>query len=331
MKLVLALVSITALGSPALAQGLIVPITDTRSVSATSGADSESYTAAGFGVFNRTASAASSGPGGEFSDAFASMTSNILGDSIEIAGSASGNGSFGSSFCAESEALGTVTFEVTAACEFRFSGFVEAYDQGWSWATLKAQGSTNLLGGYIGLQFGVVPFDDAGYLQPGVYELYLSNYGGYCNDQYASMNYDVTLELTPFSGSDCSSSPNATGASAQLSARGTPSLGANDLVLEATAGPPGQFSMFLYGEAPSSTPLGNGTLCLGSPFVRLGAPELIDASGSRTLALDYGAAPFTTPQGMIQAGETWRFQWIFRDPVGAGLNLSDVLWVTFAP
>lgn len=331
MRVSLALLALAAPTSPALSQSLLVPLTDTRSVSATSDQSSESFQASGFGVFNETASAISNGPGGDFASSFASMTSNILPDSIEIAGSAAGNGSFASTFCAQAEALGDVTFDVPTACEYHFSGFVESYDQGWAFASFKRQGENALLGGYVGLQFGVVPFDDTGYLQPGTYIISLSNQGGYCYDQYASMNFDLDLDLTPFSGSDCSSAPNSSGQTAVLEASGTPSLSANDLVLEASGGPPGQFSMFLYGQTGATSPVGNGTLCLANPFIRLGGVAAVDPSGARTLPLDFTASPFNTAQGAIQAGETWRFQWIFRDTVGAGLNLSDVLWVTFAP
>ncbi len=331
MRVTLAFPALAVLTSPVLAQGLLVPLTDTRSVSATSDQSSESYQASGFGAFSETASTISNGPGGDFASAFASIDSDILPNSITIAGSAAGNGSFASSFCAQASALGDVTFEVPSACGFRFNGFVEAYDQGWAFATLRRQGNSALLGGYEGLQFGVIPFDDSGYLQPGTYVVSLSNRGGYCFDQYASMNYDLTLVLVPFSGSDCSSTPNSSGQTAVLAAKGTPSLAANDLILEASGGPPGQLSLLLFGETSATTPLGNGTLCLANPFLRVGGAAPVDPGGARTFPMDFTAFPFNSAQGAVQAGETWRFQWIFRDTVGAGLNLSDALWVTFAP
>ena len=68
-------------------------------------------------------------------------------------------------------------------------------------------------------------------------------------------------------------------------------------------------------------------LTLTSPALSQGL--LVPLTDARSVSAFSGS--FNTAQGAIQSGETWRFQWIFRDAGGAGLNLSDVSWVTFAP
>lgn len=331
MKRPLAITPLLLAASPAFAQTLYVPVSDTRAINAANGTTVERREPLPFQSFSDSLFVSETDPGGAFSNATVSMDSTVTANRIAVIGSATGNGTFQSPFCAQADATGDMVFEIPAACAFRMHGFVEAYDQAWAWVTLREQGSSADLGGYIGLDFGLIPFDDAGYLQPGTYVLSLSNMGGHCNGQFASMDYDVTLDLTPFAGSDCASTPNSTGLTATLGAEGTPSVAANDLVLQASGAPAGQFSLFLYGQTLGPMPLGNGNLCLADPFIRLGDVEPISASGDRTLPLDLTAHPFDTAQGAVQAGETWRFQLIFRDAVGAGLDLSDELWVTFAP
>ncbi|MEM9380295.1 MAG: S8 family serine peptidase [Planctomycetota bacterium] len=132
----------------------------------------------------------------------------------------------------------------------------------------------------------------------------------------------------------CQSSPNSTGVAATISAVGSTSIGANDLVLVASSCPPGSFGVFAYSPDRISQPLGNGTLCLGAQTIgapiRLG-PTTTDLLGGAVLAFDNQAPP--VPAGQVMAGDTWNFQFLYRDvPAGgAFFNLTDAISVTFCP
>jgi hypothetical protein len=143
--------------------------------------------------------------------------------------------------------------------------------------------------------------------------------------------YEVVLHLTDCQSTTyCPSTPNSTGAPAQLFMGGTPSISANDCWLEANSCPPGEFCLFVYGQGRAQIPLGNGTLCI-SPFhpglVRIAAPLLLDVQGRAECAIDFPALPV---DGLIQPGSTWCFQVWYRDPLfGAGNDFTDAIEVTF--
>ena len=98
-------------------------------------------------------------------------------------------------------------------------------------------------------------------------------------------------------------------------------------VVESSAVPPGQFGLFLYGQTQASIAVGDGTLCIAGPFFRLPAQQ-IDQFTTAFLPLDFNNLP---PGGEISSGETWNFQFWFRDPSGgpAGNNLSSAVQVQF--
>jgi hypothetical protein len=131
----------------------------------------------------------------------------------------------------------------------------------------------------------------------------------------------------------CTATPNSTGTAAAMGAAGSTSFAANDLVLMASSCPSNSVGMFAMARGQALTPLGNGNLCLGSslgPVVRLGVRS-IDALGLALLAYDNLAPPL--PAGQVAPGETWNFQFVFRDlgAGGAGFNLTDGLSLTFCP
>lgn len=338
MKTRTSFVALLLLAPSAASQALIVPTTDTRTVWAHASEgplgnyvqeDEELIRASGFGLFQAFATAQVSGPNG-FADGFAIIDSDIQDTRITVEGSTAGNGSLGPDLCGSGLLIGEVEFDVTAPSYFRFHGFVEGYDQGYGQAYLF-DGADNYLGGIFGLAKGVVPFEDTGVMQPGPYRLEFRGNGGYCSpDSYAFTRIDVALDLTPMGTNFCSSSANSSGSAATIGFSGTSSLAANDLVLQGTGGPAGAFGLFVYSPSQGSAPVGDGTLCVGSPFRRLGAPVAADANGNASLALDLGAPPLTTWRGGVDAGSSWHFQWIFRDSVGTGINLSDGLTVNFA-
>jgi hypothetical protein len=126
----------------------------------------------------------------------------------------------------------------------------------------------------------------------------------------------------------CTAAPNSTGAPAAISASGSASIAANDLVLRAEP-VPNQPAIFFYGPQQASVPFGNGTLCIAGQIGRL---DVVNATGNvMTFLLDNTSPPSAATQ--ITAGSTWNFQAWFRDPVagGAFFDLSDGLSVTFAP
>jgi hypothetical protein len=111
-----------------------------------------------------------------------------------------------------------------------------------------------------------------------------------------------------------------------ISATGSSSIAANNLVLHASNIPTGKNGLFFYGQNKMSAPFGNGTRCVASPSLRL---PLLSSGAGTTLdfALDYNAL---SGIGAIGAGDLWNFQCWFRDGVGP-FDLSDGLQVTFVP
>ncbi|MEM1448039.1 MAG: S8 family serine peptidase [Planctomycetota bacterium] len=132
----------------------------------------------------------------------------------------------------------------------------------------------------------------------------------------------------------CESSPNSTGAAATIGATGSTSIAANDLTLFAASCPAGTVGLFAYSPDRISQPLGNGTLCLGGQTlgssIRL-AIVSTDLFGNATFSFDNQAPPI--PAGQVAVGDTWNFQFVFRDiPAGGALfDLTDGLSVTFCP
>jgi hypothetical protein len=103
----------------------------------------------------------------------------------------------------------------------------------------------------------------------------------------------------------------------------------NDFELRVNGCPGGQNGIFFYGPNPISLPFGNGVRCVGGQVARLELQQT-DAGGSLGRAIDVDDLP---ANGRIQAGETWRFQFWYRDPMGGGsrFNLSDGLRADFCP
>lgn len=124
----------------------------------------------------------------------------------------------------------------------------------------------------------------------------------------------------------CVAAPNSVGPGATMSASGSASVSADDLVLTAIGCPPGASGLFYYGDAAIQAPFGNGWRCVTGNVSRL--PVLTTTVfGDAVQALELGAMP----GGAIAAGQTKVFQLWYRNPAagGAGFNLSDALRVRF--
>jgi hypothetical protein len=128
----------------------------------------------------------------------------------------------------------------------------------------------------------------------------------------------------------CPPSPNSVGPGATMSASGSPSLSANDLVLTAGPCPTGQPGVFFYGSARIELPFGNGHRCVGGDVFRLDSPVFVGPNGLAMRARDFGAPPAAAGPGRIDAWSSWNFQFWYRDP-GAGFDLSDALGLRFCP
>ena len=101
----------------------------------------------------------------------------------------------------------------------------------------------------------------------------------------------------------------------------------NNFMLEASP-VPNSFGLFYFGPDQTSVPFGDGFRCVTGPTFRF---LFAIASGNVARQLVDFEAPGTV-DSQIDAGETWNFQYWYRDvngPGGTALNLSDGLNVFF--
>lgn len=136
----------------------------------------------------------------------------------------------------------------------------------------------------------------------------------------------VRLDPSPPLGTRvCATTPNSAGPGATVSATGSTSLAADDLVLHGAGAPALKSSLFFYGDQQVSVPFGNGVRCAGGTLARTGVTTT-DAGGSVTQAFDYAGSP-------IAPGGAWIFQLWFRDPAAGGANFdaSDAISIVFGP
>lgn len=120
----------------------------------------------------------------------------------------------------------------------------------------------------------------------------------------------------------CQTSPNSVGPGATLATSGSTGVSDANFNLHAGGLPPGNFGLFFYGPGRNDVPLGEGNLCLASPFTRMNAQQA-DGSGNVSRALSFGLD--------FSAGSQWNFQFWYRDPAGGpnGFNFSDAVEVLF--
>lgn len=128
----------------------------------------------------------------------------------------------------------------------------------------------------------------------------------------------------------CSSTPNTFSSGGQCSAAGSSSLGLGAFALTANGVPPGHAGRFYMSRTQSFLPFGDGNLCLGAPVRRLPV-TYAGPQGNAAYAVNFEDP--TQPTSLIRAGDTWNFQFIFRDPIGGPLtfNTTDAVSVTFCP
>ncbi|MFT5051836.1 MAG: hypothetical protein ACI8QZ_003265 [Chlamydiales bacterium] len=121
----------------------------------------------------------------------------------------------------------------------------------------------------------------------------------------------------------CPSTLNSSGGEAPITAAGSTSIAANDLVL--TVQPvPDETCIFFYGPSQIQLPAGDGIRCVGSP--RRISPRASAVANVATRHVDLPSV------GIALVG-TLNFQCWVRDTssAGAGFNMSNALTVTFTP
>jgi len=128
----------------------------------------------------------------------------------------------------------------------------------------------------------------------------------------------------------CVSTTNSTGVAATISASGTGSIAANDLILrvEGQAQQPG---IFIASRSPVQIPFFNGFLCVSPTGLQRFLTVSSPTNGVTTEAVDI---PNATPGGLnVSAGSSTYFQRWFRDPAAGGgsANFSDGLDVLYLP
>ena len=153
----------------------------------------------------------------------------------------------------------------------------------------------------------------------------------YCNGwglQNGGVDCPCGNTLPPGSPTGCI---NSSGHGASLTGAGSPLVSHDTVVLTATGIPSGRVAYFLEGAVSTAgNPFGNGTRCIGGPFVRLG--KVSHSTGHDTFP-----APNTPPisqQLGITPGQQTFFQAVYRDaggPCGAGSNATNAVAILWGP
>ena len=149
---------------------------------------------------------------------------------------------------------------------------------------------------------------------------------------------EVTLHLNRAAGGGglgtnyCSSNPNSTGQTAALTASGSAMVASNNLTFVVSAMPQNKFGYLLMSATQDFVPLFGGTqgnLCLGQPLLRFA--KFVQNSGTSG-SISFSPDLTNLPQGtVIQPGETWNFQYWYRDVNGGSptSNTSNGLAIDF--
>lgn len=128
----------------------------------------------------------------------------------------------------------------------------------------------------------------------------------------------------------CSATPNTFSSGGACTALGSSSLTLGSFALTADGVPPGHAGRFYMSRTQTFLPFGDGNLCLGAPVRRLPV-TYAGPLGNALYNVDF--ADLGQPTSLIRAGDTWNFQFIFRDPIGGPLtfNTTDAVSVLFCP
>ena len=122
----------------------------------------------------------------------------------------------------------------------------------------------------------------------------------------------------------------STGAGATISASGSTSLSADDLVVTVSGVPHFQHGVQYMGQSQIQLPFGDGLRCVGSGGSGLVRFPVTNSGAGGVIALGPGFLATTS----ISSGSTWNFQGWFRDPLGpcgSAFNLSSAISISFQP
>lgn len=127
----------------------------------------------------------------------------------------------------------------------------------------------------------------------------------------------------------CTANPHSGGRAASILATGSASLAEQNLRLIGYGAPANTPALFMASLTQSSTPFGDGFLCVAGPIYRIQPPMVTTDGGDAFRTLDFSG----TYGGLFLSGVQVNFQLWFRDPAagGAGFNTSDACSVTFMP
>jgi hypothetical protein len=144
-------------------------------------------------------------------------------------------------------------------------------------------------------------------------------FGGYVNNHIWGGHWHQLIgdDNSGVPGSNyCTASLNSTGCASIITATGSASISANDLVLTANSLPT-QPGIFIAGPTQAAVPLYCSTLCIGfGGLQRFGNAAQAGADGTITENVDYATS---APGGLnVMAGVTMNYQRWNRDPAGAG-------------
>ncbi len=169
--------------------------------------------------------------------------------------------------------------------------------------------------------------------------------GPSCSDPFVPFCQGDTNCPCGNTSSDGGGCLNSMGAGGKLTASGSTSVSADDLVLHAYDLPPNRFGVFLYAKQdpnPFLVHLGSGTVCLagqGNKVVRIMPAVLTDAAGMvdtppNLVALSCGGSLGSPSVACITAGETFNFQLYYRDipskfNCAEAQNLTNAIQVMF--
>jgi hypothetical protein len=128
----------------------------------------------------------------------------------------------------------------------------------------------------------------------------------------------------------CITAANSTGFASEISASGSDSVSANDLVLSAN-NMPDQPGIFIAGPTAAQTPFFNGFLCLDPIGLQRFSNTTPASGGVITEAVDIA----TSSQGGLNvvAGSSYFYQRWYRDPAAGGgnANFSDGIEIAYTP
>lgn len=134
----------------------------------------------------------------------------------------------------------------------------------------------------------------------------------------------------------CVAGTNSSGTQALMGSLGTTSIAANDFILTVDGAVPNGFGLFFYGpnQLPAFIIPGTSSFrCVGGGIFRLGG-GISFPNGSNLRPVDYNFGNPSRGAGMIVAGSTWNFAYVYRDAFDVGavpLNYSNGLSATFVP